>query len=239
MSFAGQILTMVLLSMPCDCPRNDEDEFRKLAQNWTKLFEAALQSLRNMRDQPSAEREQAEWKKIEKTYQDFSRMAASARDKPEFKEKLEELSKQLKKETKKYEDALLAEYLRVCRIPGALTKIKYQFPLSAIEGDLIDQARLQLDYITTCSAIFKTLGDGKFPAHIEDLAREKVGPSKKPLMEPKDLIDPWGRPYKYDSAEKRNGGHRPDIWSLGRPYEENEKGIIGNWDTMKELDRKK
>jgi hypothetical protein len=38
------------------------------------------------------------------------------------------------------------------------------------------------------------------------------------------LLDPWGNPYRSDANGQRNGGKRPDIWTVNP-----DKKLIGNW----------
>ena len=42
------------------------------------------------------------------------------------------------------------------------------------------------------------------------------------------FTDPWGNPYRYDPKGKRNGGKRPDIWTVTP-----DKTGIGNWPEQK------
>jgi hypothetical protein len=46
----------------------------------------------------------------------------------------------------------------------------------------------------------------------------------KPLVTVDTLIDPWGKPYKYDPEGKRNGGDVGDTWTVAPDGE-----AIGNW----------
>jgi hypothetical protein len=67
---------------------------------------------------------------------------------------------------------------------------------------------------------------GQLPDRLDQLLAPPDG--GLPLVERDALIDPWGRPYKYDAAGPNNAGVRPDVWSLG-PDPNDAKGIIGNW----------
>jgi len=55
-------------------------------------------------------------------------------------------------------------------------------------------------------------------------------PNNRPFIDTKKefLIDPWGRPYKYDAAGPNNRGLKPDIWSEG-PDPSDKTKIIANW----------
>ena len=41
------------------------------------------------------------------------------------------------------------------------------------------------------------------------------------IDDPEAIKDPWGREFQYDAAGSRNGGSRPDIWTVapnGKTY---------------------
>jgi hypothetical protein len=42
-------------------------------------------------------------------------------------------------------------------------------------------------------------------------------------------LDPWKKPYQYDPAGKRNGGKKPDVWTVTPG-----KQTIGNWPESKD-----
>jgi hypothetical protein len=62
---------------------------------------------------------------------------------------------------------------------------------------------------------------GGYPETLDVLANRAEG---EPLVEPGDLISPWGRPYLDDRAGPQNGGRRPDIWVETPDHE-----LICNW----------
>jgi hypothetical protein len=47
---------------------------------------------------------------------------------------------------------------------------------------------------------------------------------KERYVDPEDLLDPWEQPFQYDAAGKRNGGRRPDIWTVTP-----DRRTLGNW----------
>jgi hypothetical protein len=65
---------------------------------------------------------------------------------------------------------------------------------------------------------------GRFPDNLAALTVHEEG--RGPFVEgPDALIDPWGQPFQYDSLGPKNGGRRPDIWTVNP----REGTIIGNW----------
>jgi hypothetical protein len=67
------------------------------------------------------------------------------------------------------------------------------------------------------------LHNGDWPPSLDALAAPQPdgGP---PLIAPAYLTDPWGHPWQYDPAGPRNGGERPDIWTVTPQGK-----VIGNW----------
>jgi hypothetical protein len=91
-----------------------------------------------------------------------------------------------------------------------------------------DVARVTARNLTTAAQTYR-IKYGDYPTALSDLADGRNG--DKPFIERGTLTDPWGRPYQYDPAGPKNGGIRPDVWSLGPPDEKD--GVIGNWQREK------
>lgn len=58
------------------------------------------------------------------------------------------------------------------------------------------------------------LDNGDYPKSLTDLTRRQPC-GKGPVVEEHALIDPWGRPYRYDPVSIRSDRNRADVWSLG------------------------
>jgi hypothetical protein len=89
---------------------------------------------------------------------------------------------------------------------------------------LTDLARTQAKGPLTqaCDKYFDRFG--RFPDKLAALAVPEEGPG--PFLEgPDALTDPWGQPFQYDTRGPRNGGSRPDIWTVNP----RDGTIIGNW----------
>jgi hypothetical protein len=67
---------------------------------------------------------------------------------------------------------------------------------------------------------------GQRPPQLQSLLATPAGAFIGPTAE--CLLDPWGRPYRYDPAGPRNNGLKPDVWSDG-PDPADRVGVIGNW----------
>jgi hypothetical protein len=68
------------------------------------------------------------------------------------------------------------------------------------------------------------LNNGSFPPSFQALAQQQPN-GGMPLVEPDQLVDPFGQPYGYDPSGARNGGLHADIW-VNRPGGQ----VIGNWE---------
>ncbi|CAN5461259.1 GspG family T2SS major pseudopilin variant LspG [soil metagenome] len=76
---------------------------------------------------------------------------------------------------------------------------------------------------TQCKAYRLTNGD--YPASLQELAHPSDGSA--PLMEEKDLKDPWQREYMYANPGQHSTLGVPDIWSTGSTAGQDAQ--IGNW----------
>jgi general secretion pathway protein G len=106
---------------------------------------------------------------------------------------------------------------------GVLPAFAY-FLLQPMDGGYgkKDEGRTRLRTLTTACEAY-SIKRGRFPKSLEDLPeKDELG---GPYVRGADfLVDPWGRPYQYDSAGPRNNGLVPDIWTVAPDGTE-----IGNW----------
>jgi general secretion pathway protein G len=68
----------------------------------------------------------------------------------------------------------------------------------------------------------------KFGNYPESLNQLITPPDNgKPFLDsPENILDPWNKQYSYDQNGARNGGNKPDIWTIDPDGRE-----IGNWTT--------
>jgi len=94
-----------------------------------------------------------------------------------------------------------------------------------------EEAKVKAAY-ANCETLAKAaqayqVENGVFPPSLEALTVMQPG-GKTPLLEPRYLIDPWGKPYGYTAQ----GGH---LTAYGKPdvYTTDSNGrMIGNWQTV-------
>jgi hypothetical protein len=82
------------------------------------------------------------------------------------------------------------------------------------------RALAQVGELTAAAQVFHVkFGDP--PARLGDLVKPPEG---KPFVEPAALVDPWGKPFQFDARGPKNGGLRPDVWTVTPQGK-----VIGNW----------
>jgi hypothetical protein len=96
------------------------------------------------------------------------------------------------------------------------------YRLEALEEARLGTAKGQLRMLTEACDNYN-LNNGSFPPSLHALAQQQPN-GGKPLVEPVQLVDPFGQPYGYDPSGARNGGMHADIW-VNRPGGKR----IGNW----------
>ena len=91
---------------------------------------------------------------------------------------------------------------------------------SGVTDKIKATAKDQLVLLTKASRRLQTSRTLHFPMALNDLVE-----GIPPFLESKDaLLDPWKQPFQYNPEGPKNGGLRPDIWTVTPDKEE-----IGNW----------
>ncbi len=140
------------------------------------------------------------------------------------------------KDNKKMRGFSLVEILLVVIIIGTLSAMI--IPRLTGRSDQARRAAAKADVEVNIATALKLyeLDNGFFPSTDQNLAALLVKPSDPPTPEnwngpylEKKPIDPWGRPYQYDSP----GTHRPhdyDLYSMGKnPSEDVVDDDVFNW----------
>jgi hypothetical protein len=81
-----------------------------------------------------------------------------------------------------------------------------------------DSLLTQLSIVETAVLQFK-VKNGDYPKELRILAD-----GDPPLLEPSQLIDPWGKAYQYDRKGPNHNGSEPDVWTV-KP----DGKVVGNW----------
>jgi type II secretory pathway pseudopilin PulG len=93
-----------------------------------------------------------------------------------------------------------------------------------------EEAKVKAAY-ASCDTIAKAaqayqVENGQFPASLAVLTQQQPG-GKIPLLEPRYLIDPWGKEFSYNPQGHLAAYGKPDVFTTdsgGR--------MIGNWQTI-------
>jgi general secretion pathway protein G len=100
---------------------------------------------------------------------------------------------------------------------ATLTFLKFQ------EGAYEDTAYTRIKNIEK-AALAIQIRSGALPGSIAEMVQPSADGGRPAIDDPEAIKDPWGREFQYDAAGSRNGGSRPDIWTVAP----NGK-TIGNW----------
>jgi len=86
-----------------------------------------------------------------------------------------------------------------------------------------DRAKADVQTLTRACGTYRLHNNDSFPESLEQLLQAPDG--GKPTLESSDMIlDPWGKPYRYDASGANNKGLQPDIYTTGSRGQ-----TIGNW----------
>jgi hypothetical protein len=89
-------------------------------------------------------------------------------------------------------------------------------------------AKAQASIITDALVKFN-MDRGNYPSSLKELTQK--GPNgEKAILEPHDLVGPWGEKFQVDFAGAHHDGNKPDVWT-----ESPDGKKIGNW-TVQEGD---
>lgn len=91
----------------------------------------------------------------------------------------------------------------------------------------IQEMKLRIDHVDVSIRAFR-LFHHRLPDSLAELCVDDPVRGKSYLTDDM-LLDIWGQSIQYDPKGPKNGGKRPDIWSLGPPGSKPGDGVIGNW----------
>jgi hypothetical protein len=94
--------------------------------------------------------------------------------------------------------------------------------LDELEDAKVRLAEARIKSLTVAAVVFQ-LNNDRWPQSLQELASPQPGGGKA-LIDQESLLDPWGKPYRYDASGPQNKGEKPDIWCVTP-----ERKTIGNW----------
>ncbi len=125
----------------------------------------------------------------------------------------------------------LMELIVVIAIIVALAGIGGYFLIGAIGQSKEQIAEVQVKQTLTKACQTYFVRYGQWPTTLEELISMPQQKGDRPILDdPTAILDPWERPYVYDSTGPNNGGLKPDI-SCQSP---DTGKTIGNWPQLKQ-----
>src|SRR5579863_4356333 len=106
----------------------------------------------------------------------------------------------------------LMEMLVVVAIIVALAGIGTYFLIPLLASSQRDVARTSANNLSKVVMAYK-IKHHNWPQSLQQLTQPDPngGP---PLLEPNDLVDPWGNQFQYDQTGQMNQGRKPDIYTM-------------------------
>jgi hypothetical protein len=102
------------------------------------------------------------------------------------------------------------------------TSRNWQSDVSDWEGSKEDVAIVQAKTISDACQQFE-ITTGRRPNNLRELTQPQPD-GRAAILELDALIDPWGKEFQYDEDGNRNGGFKPDVWTVSPRGK-----TIGNW----------
>jgi hypothetical protein len=200
----------LLVSVP---PLMGAEDAEAQIKDLLKLINETEVILRAVKDKSSAE---MALPKLKANGERFAALEKQLNKVPAEQQK--RLQARYEKTAQKAHHALQREVERVEKLPQAAAVLKEVYPLKQASEARARIARLQVKHIQVACDAYK-LSEGEFPRSLDLLTKGET-----PYLKAEDLLDPWKKPYRYDSTGPKNKGITPDIWTVTP-----DKQTIGNW----------
>jgi hypothetical protein len=126
---------------------------------------------------------------------------------------MHELSRQRKWQLER----VLTQYSRISHDRQLLAILKDSYPIKYFDELAIEMAKSDLAHIELAIRGYRAV-NSELPQTLAALTKPALD-GGAPFLRVKELTDPWGRLYQFDMRGIRNGGRKPDVWSLG-PFHE-------------------
>jgi hypothetical protein len=213
--------------VPASVAQAGEDTPEAVIEDIRKVVREMKSVLEGIRDRKTAEAARANLIGVSKRFAQIRDRAAALKKDPALRDRLKELEGKYDKEGRALAQAIFKEMERVAALPGGADALKDFLPYQEdLEGSRRVKASLELHNLTAAVEAYKDK-HGAYPPTLKALT-EKQPDGGKPVLDPKSLLDPWGREYVYDPSMQHPTRGTPLIYSQGpRPGEA--AGRIRNW----------
>jgi hypothetical protein len=213
-----------LVLVPVALARAGGDTAEALTQDMLKTLKEMKPLLATVKDQKTAEVARPKLLDLGERLSKLRDRQLILEKDPVQKKRLAELKEKYRKEGQAIIDDIARESKRVKELPGVM-KVLAGVPL--VELADVDNARRQrakVDVQTLTRAVDTYfVANGVYPKTLKQLTE-----GRKPFLEAKALLDPWGRPYVYEPGMADPQTGRPLIYSQG-PRPGDPTGRIRNW----------
>jgi hypothetical protein len=221
------LAALVLLPAPLAFAGGDTAE--AYFQDTVKVFKDAQSLLKTVKDGKTAAAARPKLLALGKRLEKLKGRGEKLEQDPAQKDRLEGVAKKYQKELQATLNELAAEAGRVLGAPGAkaaLGDVPFLGPTFDLEQARRDRARADLEVLTRALDTYALVYDGSYPKALDELTRDKG--ERKAFVSPKGLLDPWGRPYRYEPKTLHPATGRPLVYSQG-PRPGDPAGRIRNW----------
>jgi general secretion pathway protein G len=115
----------------------------------------------------------------------------------------------------------LLEVLIVVAILVVLAGTSSLYVFKYLENSKVNRAKVDVKTIQTAAEAYK-VQTGELPESLQQLVSPPDG--GKPYIEQQYIMDPWGKPYSYESSGQHSNGTHPDVWTTTPDGQQ-----VGNW----------
>jgi hypothetical protein len=219
-----KLISLLVLAVLITPVHAQDRKLETLVEEWAVANEKLAEVLKMIKDKDSAKAALPTLAEIDRTLTE-KQEAINKFDKDENKEAAARIKEKFAERLNQVAEQFETELTRLDGMPDVAKTLSESGIIQKAHGRQEQRAKVDVQVLTRACQAYQ-LGFGTLPEKLEQLLQPPNGGLS--FLEKKDsLLDPWGRPYKYDPKGPKNGGKRPDVWSLGPRHVKD--GIIGNW----------
>jgi hypothetical protein len=217
------------LLVPAAFVRAGEDSPESLSRDMLALLQETKPVLAAIKDRKTAETAKPKLAELGKRFMKLMEREAALEKAARQKKPSAEPTAKQRKDLEKVSADVFGEMDRIAGMAEAMqvlrgdTLLSYHARMQKARRD-----RARIDVLTLQRALdAHAIRTGDYPPSLETLTQKQPN-GTRPILEPRSLIDPWGRPYVYEPNTRDPGTNRPLIYSHG-PRPGDPAGRIRNW----------
>jgi len=225
-------LAAVLL-VPAPLAFAGDDSPEALVQDFLKTLKEIRPVLLTVKDKETAEKARPKLLELNTRFVRFRERAEALRKDAKQAKPLKEVEKKYAKEVESLLEAIDREAVRVVKLPGvrlALRDVALVEAAGHVEKTRRTRAQVAVRNLTTAVEAYHAR-NSEYPPSLAALTEKQPG-GGRPLLEPDNLLDPWGRPYVFEPGTLHPKTGQPLLYSHG-PRPGDKSGRITNWPAEK------